>query len=526
MEYYLSVKSALELVGFEQQEMWRDPLVGRVLGAFMPEATLPQAVALTFAVTEALVLVIAFQVMTWIGRLLHHRRAMRDLGNDAEAGEAVVEACERVALLAVLGAVLVVALRYDFELVRLRVVAGSLGMELPEEVAQIGAHPVGRRLVARVQRHVVVDDVGREPPVDRVAGAQGALPPRMMRVKYNGDSVAAARLRRRCAAELERLDPAAVPANLKRLVATHRSPEYRDGVLDGYAFAKLPELLVAGPRVGRVRRRQLELHFSDRHVTGDGESFYRAWRVVVVGESLRLSPVDFAFYACLVRRRLSGRDFVKWNTQGLRKEFEDEYRRVTNPMDSIRGRVLNGLARRGGVTQEWFRERTSRVNTAIGRLGEGFEERYGIAKRGSRPNTSYGIIVEPRCIRIRDGPSVGAVTGARRNRRRSLEWSGCLCVARVSTAGFHRRADRALERDHLDAVAKAAVVARPGQGSGKGQIVVSVVDSDGVPGRIDSTGRPVVDSDRIRAPRGQSRGPRDVLVPDAVYAAGGVRVEV
>ena len=137
VEHYLSVKSALELVGFEQQEMWRDPLVGRVLGAFMPEATLAQAVALTIAVTEALVLVIAFEVMTRIGRLLHHRRAMRDLGNDAEAREAVVQACERLALLAVLGAALVVALRYDFELFRLRAVAGSLGMELPEEVSRL-----------------------------------------------------------------------------------------------------------------------------------------------------------------------------------------------------------------------------------------------------------------------------------------------------------------------------------------------------------------------------------------------------
>ena len=137
VEHYLSVKSALELVGFEQQEMWRDPLVGRVLSAFMPEATLPQAVALTIAVTEALALLIVCEVVTRIVRLLHHRRAMQDLGNDAEAREAVVQVWERVALLAVIGTVLVVALRYDFELFRLRAVAGSLGMELPEEVARL-----------------------------------------------------------------------------------------------------------------------------------------------------------------------------------------------------------------------------------------------------------------------------------------------------------------------------------------------------------------------------------------------------
>ena len=230
-------------------------------------------------------------------------------------------------------------------------------------------------------------------------------------MKSNGDSVSTARLRRRCAAELEKLDPAAVPEDLRGLVARYRSPEYRDGVLDGYAFAKLPELLVMASRPGRARGRRLELHFGDRHITDEGESFYRAWRVVIGGETPRLSPVDFAFYACLVRRRLSGRDLVRWNTTGLRKEFEDEYRRVTNPMDSIRERVMNGLARRGGVTREWFDERRSRVNKAIGRLGEGVEELYGIVKRGSRPNTSYGLIVDPRCIRIRDGPSVAAVTG-------------------------------------------------------------------------------------------------------------------
>ena len=141
VEHYLSVRSALELLGFEQQEMWRDPLVGRVLGAFIPAVTLPQAVALTIAVTEALALVIACELLKRIGRLLRHRRAMRDLGNDAEAREAIAQAWELVALLAVIGGVLVVALRYDFELFRLRAVAGSLGMELPEQVAQLRDWP-------------------------------------------------------------------------------------------------------------------------------------------------------------------------------------------------------------------------------------------------------------------------------------------------------------------------------------------------------------------------------------------------
>jgi hypothetical protein len=53
-QHYLSAKDALEKLGTDQVPLWMDGLLGAFLGAFMPGATLPQAIALTLAVVETL----------------------------------------------------------------------------------------------------------------------------------------------------------------------------------------------------------------------------------------------------------------------------------------------------------------------------------------------------------------------------------------------------------------------------------------------------------------------------------------
>ena len=215
-------------------------------------------------------------------------------------------------------------------------------------------------------------------------------------VKSNRRTLGTVRFPSQCAAELEKLQPDAVPENLRRLLAKRRGREYYEGLLAGYAHgprvAQLIEL--AASNAGRERWRPLELRYDDR-------------RVVIGGEMRQLAPADFAFYAVMVRRRLGAHNFVTWDTKGLAREYRREYRRLAHCLDGNRERVEARLDRYG-VERQWFDERKCKVNRAVRPLGEWTGRDYGIVSRGRRPNTCSGVIVDPRCIRICDGPSTDA----------------------------------------------------------------------------------------------------------------------
>lgn len=216
-------------------------------------------------------------------------------------------------------------------------------------------------------------------------------------MKSNHRTLGTARFPRRCAAELEKLQPDAVPDNLRRLLAKRRGREYYEGLLAGYAHgpgvAQLIELVALN--AGRKRWRPLELRYHDR-------------QVVIDGEMRQLAPADFAFYAVMVRRRFDARNFVTWDTAGFAHEYLCEYRRLAHLLDGNRERVEARLDR-DGVERQWFEERKCKVNRIVRPLGEWTGRDYGIVSRGRRPNTRSGIIVDPRCIRIHDihnGPSL------------------------------------------------------------------------------------------------------------------------
>ena len=228
-------------------------------------------------------------------------------------------------------------------------------------------------------------------------------------MKLNSYPVLAAWLTRQYAAELKKLDRDAVPADLRELLPPDRSHEYCEGLVTGGAhaprIARLIELVA--PKDGGTRWQPLELRYSDR-------------RVVIGGETRRLAPADFAFYAVVVRRRVNAREFVKWDTEGLAEEYLREYRRVTHCLDGNRERVVCSF--RNGVERQWFEERKCKVNRAIRSFGEWPGCDYKIVSKGTRPNTYSGVIVDQSCIRIRDGPSVdllGAVAGACPDYRRA-----------------------------------------------------------------------------------------------------------
>ena len=212
-------------------------------------------------------------------------------------------------------------------------------------------------------------------------------------LKPNRRTLGAVQFPKQCAAELEKLQPGAVPENLRQLLAKRRGREYYEGLLAGYAHApqvaQLIELVASS--AGRERWRPLELRYHDRCV-------------VIDGRMRQLAPANFAFYAVMVRRRLGvcaadRRNFVAWDTEGLAHEYLCEYRRLAHFLDGNRERVEARLDRYG-VERQWFEERKCRVNRAVRPLGEWTGRDYGIVSRGRRPNTCSGVIVDPCCIRI------------------------------------------------------------------------------------------------------------------------------
>ena len=141
---------------------------------------------------------------------------------------------------------------------------------------------------------------------------------------------------------------------------------------------------------------------------------YRHRRVTAAGERVPLRPADFAFYAVAARRAATGGSFISYQTPGLAREYLKEYRLVTDEYADAgkRERVarrVNALENalrthneRAGY-RNWFSERKAKVNSAIRvRLGDAHGCIYEISRRNSRPNTVFGLDIEPFRIRILD----------------------------------------------------------------------------------------------------------------------------
>ena len=128
------------------------------------------------------------------------------------------------------------------------------------------------------------------------------------------------------------------------------------------------------------------------------ELHLRARRLTAGGETVRLPPADFAFYAVMARRRAHGRDFVNHRTPNFAEEYLREYARVTAASrDHNAVRVFRSL--RSGVDHEWFEQRKARVNRILRiALGAWLARPYQIGSRGRRPDTSFGLFVDPAAI--------------------------------------------------------------------------------------------------------------------------------
>ncbi len=124
--------------------------------------------------------------------------------------------------------------------------------------------------------------------------------------------------------------------------------------------------------------------------------------IVAGGNPIHLPPADFAFYAVMVRRRALGRGFVNHRTPDLAAEYLHEYAEATADqwaptVERVRHRLRNG------ADHEWFEQRKARVNRAIrDALGVWRARAYEIAREGRRPDTRFGIDIDPVHISLRD----------------------------------------------------------------------------------------------------------------------------
>ncbi|GAB4285312.1 MAG: hypothetical protein Kow0092_39420 [Deferrisomatales bacterium] len=131
LENYLGCRSALELLGYEKAPLGTDPLLGEVLGVFFPNATLPNAMALTTAAVVAVGLFVFFHELFKIFHLAHYAHEARQREELAQVREALWRLFLSAAVVAISAALLYRVMGWNVFLFRFRCICGVLGIEDP-----------------------------------------------------------------------------------------------------------------------------------------------------------------------------------------------------------------------------------------------------------------------------------------------------------------------------------------------------------------------------------------------------------
>lgn len=134
-------------------------------------------------------------------------------------------------------------------------------------------------------------------------------------------------------------------------------------------------------------------------------------RVVFTWETARLEcggitvpmpPVQLAFYAWMLERRVQGKPPIHWRDEHegqLASEFLHVYCRLFGDSGSY---PLVAKALHKGISKAWFEERKSQVHKLLKQvLGEARAPVYGLQAYGSRPLTRFGIGLEASVIIIK-----------------------------------------------------------------------------------------------------------------------------
>ena len=119
------------------------------------------------------------------------------------------------------------------------------------------------------------------------------------------------------------------------------------------------------------------------------------------GITVSMSPVNFAFYAWMLQRRVQNLPPVHWtNTEStpLETQFLGVYYRLFGDTGgyAIVKRTLNG-----GMNKPWFDERKSHTNKILKQtLGDAAAHDYLLHRHGTRPKTRVGISLPTHAISL------------------------------------------------------------------------------------------------------------------------------
>lgn len=115
--------------------------------------------------------------------------------------------------------------------------------------------------------------------------------------------------------------------------------------------------------------------------------------------AVTMKPVELAFYAWFLQRRLDGKPPVRWSDAEyvLAAEFLTAYERLYGRVGSEYERV--SMALNSGMTKEYFESRKSRTNTALkNALNKTVSSFYIIDSFGKRPETRFGVNLSAEAI--------------------------------------------------------------------------------------------------------------------------------
>jgi CRISPR-associated protein (TIGR02584 family) len=115
--------------------------------------------------------------------------------------------------------------------------------------------------------------------------------------------------------------------------------------------------------------------------------------IIAQGITVKLSPVDLAFYSWLVQRQLNGGDALKCPCdgapeQGYAQEYLREYRRIIGEM-GMAERTVKRL--HNGMDKAFFEQRKARVNAALKQALGLSAKAYLVQATGRRPQTRHCI---------------------------------------------------------------------------------------------------------------------------------------
>jgi hypothetical protein len=140
LEHYLSLRSGYEIAGYETMKLVKDPLVGPYLSAYIPDATLPAALAISLAIGEVVLFGFAIhQVFRLIdgARSLHYWRGSMEEGHDTEQRAATWVIIEFVFWFTGLFLLVVPVVKLDIASTEFRSFAGVMRIEDPDLATQI-----------------------------------------------------------------------------------------------------------------------------------------------------------------------------------------------------------------------------------------------------------------------------------------------------------------------------------------------------------------------------------------------------